>query len=297
MTNNMNILIKLLTVLTLLSLTGCTTYYTKTIDYDQFFVEEDWHRSSHILRAHGPTGVDNERLCSKTIDFCLEGRSLNIHTRKASNLLIVTHQKSKKWYHYFLDASTGTQLKCQNCPNISLNKQGLVLHIVSTGHHYGGRSFALSKDGTKVFFSYSKDGGSGLSKYSLGQYFKQGDVFHSALAEYHPEGIIWTDIDTTNGANKGVVSRNKISPDGSKLSWFHCKPECDLVQYNITNQQYTRQPSPCTNIGNLQIIWQDNQAIGVHAKGSSMPHAKAAGGICLNKKGEYYFPLSKLQFY
>ena len=92
MTNNMNILIKLLTVLTLLSLTGCTTYYTKTIDYDQFFVEEDWHRSSHILRAHGPTGVDNERLCSKTIDFCLEGRSLNIHTRKASNLLIVTHQ-------------------------------------------------------------------------------------------------------------------------------------------------------------------------------------------------------------
>ena len=258
-------------ILSLLCVTliGCTSYHTETIDYGLFYLEQDRHVSSSPLRVHSPTGLDAERICSRSIDFCLESKRINVKTGYFNNKIIMVSFEGE---NYFLDAVTGTQLKCLNCSNKKFQEEGIVLSLVL--------SLVWSEAPGKVFFYYSKN-----------------NKIYSALLEYYSEGVIWTDIDISENQSDGIVGELQFYDHDNVIAWYYCDPSCDLVQYNIVTKQYVRQITPCTNIKNLTHTWQEESVKPLHHSSAAQPHSQSDGGVCVNNKGQPYFPIITGDYY
>jgi hypothetical protein len=257
----------------LLSLFLCVTlaacsYSTKTVNYGQFYVEQDWVHSSSPFQMHSSSGVTEERICSRVVDFCLEGERVNISPNTLINrkMMVV----SSNGPSYFLDIIKGTQLTCQSCDVQRFRDEGIVLTLNSL-------TFNERAEGTdKVFISY-------------------GDVnnIKNAIIVYHQKGATWIDVAASGTETWDRIWERSFNDTGTAVSWFDCDSECTLVQYDIESKKFTRSASPCTNYQNLTIVWEHNKAVAKHKNGADRPHRNVYdyGGVCRNDKGEPYFPI------
>ena len=260
-------------ILTALSLSACTKYWTESETIGVFKITK-YQKMEPLKQTYSYM----TEICSNISDFCMKEQGLSVLKTSGDVFFIL---KKKDQTRIPFNSKTGERIECTNC-----TKENEFNRILSSSNYF---TWANDSKQFLVVDSSSWHYKKAVQwKYEKAEAKKERENYnnlnyHIWLLDVVQKGFKVTEVSpSSNTYNYGEPLNPQYSPDFKQIAWHLCDPTCNLWLYNIESGKYHSFETPCKHkkfTDSWVIDWESGEPETAYKNGF------ADGRWCLNATG------------